>query len=95
MLHSSIAFKANPFQKFVIRQKVRMEFDSPWPGVGFGIAQRDFQVHVPEVAPPQRGSDSIGRLAIKIAAYKDSAVAFAIASSHHRAVRHLPGIISS
>lgn len=34
------------------------------------------------------GSDSIGRFAVKIAAYKDTAAGFAVAAAHIESLRH-------
>lgn len=34
------------------------------------------------------GSDSVGRLAVKVASYEDTAAGFAVASAHVAALRH-------
>ena len=49
--HVSLVFETDEFHQFRVGQQCDLNIRAPRPGIGFGIVDRDLNIHVTEVFP--------------------------------------------
>src|SRR5437870_724236 len=66
MLQVAVVFVTDGFHEFRVRQQTHVLREGPWPGIRFGVVDRDLNVHVPEILPVEP-LDDVQRFGCRLA----------------------------
>src|SRR5436309_15609873 len=53
MLQVTVVFQADEFHQFCTGRQTRFFGNRPWPGVSLGVIDRDLNIHMPKIFPPE------------------------------------------